>query len=231
MNKGIIYYTDNMLDDKIAEVVRKQIIKVSEGIEIISVSLKPIDFGKNAVIVSERSVLTMFRQILLALEMSTVDFVYFCEHDVLYTKSHFDFVGHGNVYYYNMNWWKVNAITGKAVSYTGKQVSGLCGYRHLLIEHYRKRVDRVLRCGYSGKLGYEPGLYKSPRGIDDYEVSEFRSTVPLIDIRHSSNLTSSKFSLRQFKYPHLSAKNWTESDSVPLWGKTKGRFQEFLEEI
>ena len=50
----------------------------------------------------------MFKQILAGLEALDTDIVFFCEHDVLYYPSHFDFRPlKKDVIYYNTNVWKV----------------------------------------------------------------------------------------------------------------------------
>ena len=67
--KGIIYYTDNRLQLKIAHACQKQLKKM--GLPIVSASLKPMVFGdKNIHLPLERGSLTMFKQILAALEAS-----------------------------------------------------------------------------------------------------------------------------------------------------------------
>jgi len=43
----IIYYTANREDERFEQVIRENILRVSEGLPIISVSQKPIDFGQN----------------------------------------------------------------------------------------------------------------------------------------------------------------------------------------
>ncbi|MBU2051242.1 MAG: glycosyltransferase, partial [Gammaproteobacteria bacterium] len=50
--KGIVYYTDNRLDPEIMAACQRQISK--SGLPIVSVSLKPIDFGENIVLDLER---------------------------------------------------------------------------------------------------------------------------------------------------------------------------------
>ena len=68
----------------------------------------------------------MFKQILVALEASESDIVYFCEADVLYHPSHFDFTpSKKDVFYYNENVWKLDAKTGHALHYECRQVSGI----------------------------------------------------------------------------------------------------------
>ena len=68
------------------------------------------------------------------------------------------------------------------------QTSGLCAYRELLVEHYRKRIHSM----ESGEpcRGFEPGITK---GIDDYKVESWSSEYPNIDLRHGNNLTTGRF--------------------------------------
>ena len=56
------------------------------------------------------------------------------------------------------------------------------------------------------------------------------SPKPNIDIRHKHNLTPSRWRKDQFR-DKRHCQGWTEADEVPGWGKTKGRFEEFLKEM
>ena len=222
--KGILYYTDNRLDETIMSSVQKQINACRNGHPLVSVSLKPIKFGDNIIVNSERSVLTMFKQILAGLEKLTTDIVFFCEHDVLYHPSHFKFTPERvDLFYYNDNKWRVDFKSGQALFYHCAQVSGLCGYRKLLINHYKKCIDKAEKYGYNHKDGYEPGTRTK-----QFEL--YNSEVPNIDIRHEHNLTSSRWSQDQFR-DKSTCLGWTMSDEVPGWGITKGRFKELLQGV
>jgi hypothetical protein len=192
-----------------------------------------------------RGILTMFRQILAGLAELETDYAFLCEHDVLYSKSHFDFTPpRRDAYHYNLNVWKVDAETGRALFYRTKQTSGLCADRELLIEHYRKRIEKceqnardlrergeaVKNDGFSRRMGFEPGCHVYPRGVDNFPALEWMSEVPNVDIRHGLNLTPSRWSQDQFRNPDACL-GWTEGDGVPGWGKTLGRFNEFLREV
>lgn len=240
--KGIIFYTDNQLNLKIARNVRRQIKTISENqhIPIVSASLKKMDFGdKNICFPSlKKGHLTMFKQILGALENSTADVIFFCEHDILYHPSHFDFTPpQEDIYYYNTNVWKVRASDGHAVRIDDcKQVSGLCAYREFLTGHYRRRIARieqnrqdllaqgleVKNDGFSKHMGYEPGLhwrYKNQtRGVDNYQVGCWQSIFPNIDIRHDKNLSKSRWDSLEFHNQQIPV-GWTESDvdNIPGW--------------
>lgn len=233
VSKGIVYYTDSRGDEEILESVRKQLLKQErKNTAIVSVSLKELDFGQNYVLDLERGYLTMFKQILKGLEELDTDVVYFCEHDVLYHPSHFNFIPpRKDTFYYNENVYKVNSDTGQALFYYCKQTSGLVAYRTLLLEHYRKRVERVEKEGkYDRAIGFEPGTHSFPRGIDTVPAEKFMSEFPNVDIRHHCNLTPSRWSKDQFRNQKYT-EGWTMTDEIPGWGKTKGRFKEFLKEV
>lgn len=228
--KGIVYYTDNRVSETISAAVRDRLDAM--GLPIVAVSLQPIPARwHNIVFDAERGYLTMFRQILAGLEALETDVAFLCEHDVLYDASHFQFTPpRDDVYYYNLSVYKVDAQTGRAVTYETKQTSGLCANRQLLIQHYRERVRRVEAQGYSTRMGFEPGSHRRAERIDDYRSDVWRSAVPNIDIRHDRNLTPSRWRQDQFR-DQRNCQGWTESDGVPGWGRTLGRFDAFLNEL
>lgn len=231
VSKGIIYYTDNRLIEPIMSAAQRQIEHCRNGHELISVSLKPIEFGQNITLELERSPLTMFKQILAGLEASTADVIFFCEHDVLYHPSHFEFTPpHNDVFYYNENVWKVDSETGRALFHYAQQTSGLCAYRELLLEHYRKRVEIIERNGFTRRMGFEPGTHNRKERVDDYKAESWMSEYPNIDIRHNHNLTPSRWRKDQFRNQRYT-EGWTEADTVPGWGQTKSRFTELLNGI
>ena len=232
-SRGIVYYTDNQCEPVIAEKVRGQLKKISDskGIKIVSVSLKPIKFGQNIVLPLERGILSMTKQILAGLEALDTDIVYLCEHDVIYHPCHFDFHPQlDDVYWYNENVWKVRSSDGQALFFHTKQTSGLCAWRKLLVDHYRKRVERIEKEGYSRSMGFEPGCHHLPNGVDNYQAREWMSIYPNVDIRHATNLTWSRFKKEQYR-SQRSIRGWTLADEIPHWGKTKGRFDEFLKGV
>jgi hypothetical protein len=206
--------------------VQKQLLRV--GLPIVSVTLKPMDFGHNIVLPLQRSALTMFKQILAGLETSTADIIYFAEHDVLLHPTHFDFTPYyEDVFFYDSNFWQVDARTGHALTHIWRATSGLCAYRDLLLKHYRKRVAMVEAHGYSMKTGYEPGSHHRPERVDDYGHEMWRAPFASLDIRHGQNLTKTRWKKSEFRNQRYT-EGWQESDSVPGWGKTGGRFIEIL---
>ena len=215
---GVLYYTDNCLDPVIMEKCQKQLKKCIGQHKLISVSLKPTDFGDNIVLDLERGYLTLFKQILAGLEELDTDIVFFAEHDIIYHPSHFWFIPtEKDKFYYNINVWKVRMSDGHGLHYDCKQLSGLCAYRELLLEHYRKRVEMVEKNGYTRGMGFEPGTHGREERVDDYKAESWKSRWPIIDLRHDNNLTQSRWKKEEFRNQKFT-EGWKEKDNIPGWG-------------
>jgi len=232
VSKGIIYYTDNRTPPAIREAVARQID--AAGLPVVAAVLPggvtPAHWT-TVTVDAERGYLTMFRQILAALEASTADVIYHCEHDVLYHQSHFEFTPpRADTFYYNQHTFKVDAQTGQALFYYCSQVSGLCASRDLLVDHYRKRVALVAEHGFSRELGFEPGTNKAQRSFETRTAETWLSPWPNVDVRHGANLTRSRWSQDQFRNKST-CQGWMLVDEVPGWGVTKGRFAAFLADL
>lgn len=227
MTKSICYYTDNRLGEPIYSIAQKFILE--SGLPIVSASLKPINFGDNEVVKGERSYPTMVKQIISCLERSTADYVFFCENDVLYHSSHFDFTPQrDDIYYYNINNYRWLFGSNTAITYSGlTSLSMMCCNRQLAINHYKLRFKKIEELGldkirsreprWIRRWGYEPGTKKRRRGgFTDEDFGVWRSEYPNVDIRHKRTFSSPKITLDSFKYP---PSDWTEItiDQIPYW--------------
>jgi len=219
-SKGIIYYTDNQLDPKIANAVQAQLREISANlnIPIISSSLEPMPyFGTINIhfpnLTSGHE--AMFKQILGALEKSTADIIFFCEHDILYHSSHFDIIPQKKEkFYYNQNWWMLRLADGHALRYDACKLSVLVAYRELVLKEFRKRYE------WSKKRRYGRDFVREP-GPNDNNFETYKSVYPIIDIRHDHNLTFSFWKKSKFRDKNT-RQNWVETDDqIPGWGKTK----------
>ncbi len=215
LKRGIIYYTDNCLNIRLAKTVRKYINQ--SGLPIVSCTLKPTDFGKNIHMKEERGYKTMFKQILTALEASDADIIYFCEHDVLYHSSHFNFIPTDpNTFYYNGNYWMVRITDGFAIHYDVSPLSGLVGFRQQLITHFKERLELIKKKGFGYYMGFEPMTHKRIKWENWYNFEVFQPEGPNIDVAHEGNLTRKRWSQDKFiRKP----KFWEEStvDKIPGW--------------
>src|SRR3989344_5995103 len=89
----IIYYTSNRENPQFEQRVQENLLKVSGGLPIISVSQKPIKLGTN-ICVGDVGVsgFNMFRQVQFALTVAKTPFVISAESDCLYPPDYFEFV-------------------------------------------------------------------------------------------------------------------------------------------
>lgn len=228
MSKAVIYYTSNTISEPICELVQRLIYQ--SNLPIISSSLKPILFGQNIVLDMLPGPVTVLWQILSALEACMEDFVFFCEHDVLYHPSHFKFTeNRRDTFYYNVNVWRYDPRSGKIITYDHlRSLSGLYVYRELAIKYFRKKLLVVYEKGYdkiSGTnpkwarvIGYEPGKPRRSGGISDDKVEEWKSEYSNIDIRHDKTMTPRKMTIESFN--HFPT-GWRESviQELPGWDK------------
>lgn len=204
--KGVIYYSDGSAPEPLASVVRQHIL--AAGLPIVSATLAPLDFGENIVLSGKPSALTLYRQIAAALERSQAEVVYFCEHDVLYPPSHFDFTPErGDLFYYDSNVWRWDYPHDRLITYDGLiSLSGLCCYRKLVLAHYHARLREChgLPEGrdpvWARRWGYEPGCKPTRRGgFSDEGHALWYSARPMIDIRHARTFTPRKVQLESFR--------------------------------
>jgi hypothetical protein len=177
-------------------------------------------YGANLHVKGKPGVATMFKQILAGLEASDADYVFLCEHDVLYHPSHFEFMPpRDDLFYYNVNVWQLLLDEGRATFVDDRrQLSGLCANRELLLAEFRERVARIER-ERPRAIGYEPGTRNGRSEV-------WRSEEPNVDLRHGHNLTVTKRSPTDFRRPELS-RGWREAaaDEVPGWNDLMGLTQ------
>lgn len=192
-------------------------------IPLVAVGLQPFDYGDMTVVLPLRpGPLTLHKQILAGLEQCQGDVVFFCENDVLYHPSHFEFEPKMHrTFHYNTNVWRVRYSDGHAVWTDDlQQTSGLCADRDLLLAHYQRRVAEIQERGFDRH--YEPGRKTGPHGTCNWQ-----SRYPNLDIRHDKNMTKSKWSPEEFRNKRY-AKGWKEMDGeLPGWGNVK----EFIQHI
>lgn len=237
---GVIFYTDLRPKPFVLDKCRET-LKANCPYPIVSVSLgKPIDLGKNICITDrERSYPTMIYQIVTALENLDTDIVFFTEHDVLYTKSHFNFTPpRDDIYYYNVNNYRWHIKEDFAITYGGlHSLSAMCCYRKLALKHFKARLKWVEDTGmdkersreprWGRKFGYEPGTKEKRKGgFSDEKFEVWRSELPNVDIRHRHCFSAPKTHKEDFKHVPEDFKE-VRLEDIPYWDIRKLR-QEWL---
>lgn len=219
---GCVYYTDNELDQTIMKVCQKQLNKASSGKRLVSVSLKPLNFGhQNIAFEEKRGYLTMYKQILAGLKALDTDIAFLCEHDVLYHPNHFEFTPPRNdVFYYNKNYWFLRMTDGFALHYDVSPLSGLVAYRDILIKHFSERVALIEKEGFSYRIGFEPMTHKRIKWKNWYDFETYSTTAPNIDICHGKNVTRKRWTQDLFR---RKPQNWQEADidTIPGWDNVR----------
>lgn len=107
MDYTVIYYSSNRENHELEKKVQGNILKNSNGLPIISVTQKPMDFGKNICIDEHPNCYyNEFRQIQIALQNVRTPYVLVAESDFLYPPDYFSFEPKemGKCYRYNGVW-------------------------------------------------------------------------------------------------------------------------------
>lgn len=89
----VIYYTSNREEEWFEQIIRDRIYKAAGDLPIISVSQKPIDFGKN-ICVGEVGISNQnaHRQFQIGCEAATTPYIHSAESDTLYPSEYFQFI-------------------------------------------------------------------------------------------------------------------------------------------
>lgn len=217
MDKSIVYFTDNSMDERLADACRKWLVRTSCGLPIVSVSQKPLDLGEN-ICVGEigRNSKSMYYQLLEGLKRVKTKWVQVAEHDCIYSEEHTRWIPPDDRYFhYNNNVWMMqyhNPIC--------PEFDGLFSHRR------RRRLQSQLICGtkiymesvtallgildtefWIGRIA-EPGTTNDPKVLrhaqrpplihtydkvkhylEAYQARDWRTEIPSIDIRHGKNFT------------------------------------------
>jgi len=138
----VIYYTCNQEEEAFEKIIQKSLLNVIGDTPLISVSHKPINFGKNICVGNiGASDMNIFRQLLMGCEAATTPLVATAEADCLYPPSgYFDFkpVKEDMAYRYTNLWF----IYRKKAFYYKKDYS-LCAQlsgREYLIKYLKRRI-------------------------------------------------------------------------------------------
>lgn len=204
-NRVIVFYTDSQLDESLARAVRSHLKKVVGPIPIISVSQKPLNFGKNICVGDLlRNQQSMHEQILAGVKVAPENsIIYLCEHDVFYHPSHFAYIPRTDkAIYFNTNrvYWKQGVNTFLPAT-SKRALSHGVAYREYLIQYAKKRIKDLKRDSNS-RMQTRWFTWKSER--------------PNVNIRHDMNLIFSGRHKERYYAKHLKG-----IKNLPGWGGTK----------
>lgn len=218
----IIYYTANLINDFFAENVRNGIIEVTNGdVPIISISQKPIDFGRNICCPDMvPSIYNIYKQILIGSIEAKTKYVACAEDDCIYVPEHFQFRPPDDTFCYNTN----NIMIDYRVGYIYKERMNMCmcvANRELMVDTLTKRFKKYPELLPREKLkGFsEPGRHEHYLGLPPVKRAGFKTIIPCLTLNHRP----SQGGVRRIM-PHqktcLTHEYW--GNGIDLWRKVHG---------
>jgi hypothetical protein len=179
IDKTIIYITDNIIDEYIGNLCRENILKSIGDYPLISVSQKPMNFGKNICVgVMDRNSLSINKQMLIGIEASETKYIAIAEHDCLYSNEHFSFTPPDDgIFWYNENVWLMQLCSETLPEWNGtfsifpkrKANSQLICEKNIMIKATKDRIDMMAdpawmskyptgRIGEAGHMDYDHAM-------------------------------------------------------------------------
>ena len=189
-----VYYTANEAPKQFLKNTQAQLLKAADGIPIISVSLRRMDFGDNIWMGGERSHVNIYRQALIGAKAATTKYIALCEDDVLYSPEHFKYRSSPGKFAYNLGAWSIFTWSQPAMfTHKGtvrRNLNSLICERKLFIEAMEERFEKWPDENKVNKdLWAEPGKYERQLGVTVRETEEFYANPPNIIFSHENELS------------------------------------------
>lgn len=206
----ILYYSSNRERPEFEQRIKDNILKVSGGLPIVSVTQKPIDFGTN-IVVGEvgASGFNMFRQVQIGLKEIKTKFTLSAEADCCYPPDYFTFIPpREDICYRNRNLY----VMGQHRTYFYKKEEGATHAQIVGTKFYLDSLTKLFEgeSAWSIEQKNFPKEKFHQKGEDVFKKQqiEFYETVnPVVQIKTSQSM-----------------RNYTNSDRIPrhelpYWGK------------
>ena len=212
MNLTVIYYTPNYKTESFAERIRQHLLEMIGDIPLISISQKPLNFGKNICVGDiGRSYKNVYKQMLIGAKKATTDYVMMAEDDTLYPEDHFDerHFPPLDAFGYNMSRWSICTWVKPARYVITNRLcnSNMIAPRKLLIELIEKRLAYK---GKATKLWSEPGKHDAEYGLGTYKIHQYITT-PTVSFIHPETLAYEYLGKRKRLNP-------MQAYDIPTWG-------------
>jgi hypothetical protein len=180
--KTILYYSSSREDAGFEEKIRNNIQEQCGDIPIISVTQKPVDFGKNICVGDVGlSYLNEWRQILLGAKEVKTEYIICAESDFLYPAEYFNFEPDGkDVYRYDNVYivykYKLRSYHRKGYSHGAQIVK-----RDFIIERYEKGLAGLPDWFDGRKVPWIS--HRQKRYICNYPFEYFHGDVPCVSFK------------------------------------------------
>lgn len=185
----LLYYSACLVEKRFGENIRQHLVSLfPEGVKIISITQKPLDFGTNIYMEGlQPSIYNIYKQILEGALVANTEFIGCCEDDALYTRDHFEFRPPKDTFAYNLNRWIVNQ---DCFFHRNRANMSMCiAPRELLIDTLKTRFRKYPNLmtpeemGACGGFG-EPGRKEEQMGLPKVKMMTFESKTPTLVFNH-----------------------------------------------
>jgi hypothetical protein len=187
----VLYYTANVVPDKMQEEVTKGLKKSVNGNRIISISHQPMKFGDNLKAdVEGRSVQNIYKQVLQGAKEADTKYVALTEDDCFYTPEHFKHRPKESGFAYNLNRWLLHT-KDELYTYRKRPVLSQCiADRETLIKNLEERFALPdVPKKYCGEMG----CFEKKLGMEEYSYETFETEKPNLVICHNKGVMGVKY--------------------------------------
>lgn len=221
----IIYLTASLIPENFANFQRKTLVDSIGGAPIISVSRKPISFGKNILDDGVKCTDNIYRQMLRAAKLATTPFIAIAEDDTLYNSDHFIFYRPpADTFAYNKN--RLALFTWGKPMYNWRNRKSNCTLiapRELLVASLTERFakwpkqipDKIV-----GELGR--GRVEKNLGVTQRKSIEVFSDISVIQYNHN-------FASENAQRAHRKKPGPIRAYDIPYWGKAEDLVKKLYE--
>lgn len=186
-----VYFTCNEITPFFAHSTMTTLRVSLEGIPLISVSHKPMDFGMNYVLDLPRHHLSIYKQALYGAKRAQTKYIALCEDDVLYSPDHFKHRPSPGKFAYNLAAWNLYTWVPSIFSHKGAgriNLNALICERDLFISAMEERFARYPDGKVNLSYWAEPGKYENRLKVTPQQVEYFYSNPPNVVFSHEEAL-------------------------------------------
>ena len=210
----VIYLTANLIPEKFAEFQRKTLVNAIGDAPIISISRKPLDFGKNMLQTGPKCTDTIYREMLRGAELAETPYIAIAEDDILYPEEHFSFFRpEKDVFAYNLNRFSLFTWGRPTYSWRNRKANAtLIAPRNLMIAALEERFTKYPEpipdqlVGELGRSRVEKNLKLTPR-----KSVEVFSNISVVQINHDVGSD-------EIVKKHKKALGPIQAYDIPYWG-------------
>ena len=198
---------------------QKYLLDAIGDLPLISVSFKPMDFGKNICYGEhERSAYNIYKQVLIGAKAATTEYVATAEDDVIYPKEHFEYRPPKDVFAFDENKWSIFTWRKDAIASFRRRrtMTHLIVSREALIKTLEERFAKYPDPkNIPESIFGEPGRFEAHLGITPLINERYLCPIPSVVFCTEEALAfSSYLGVRK-------AHSREQTTDIPYWGSVK----------